>query len=318
MSKGLQMRKYLHYTNLLIYFFILLSIGCGEDKDRSPIIFSMKAEPEIVLPGENSTITVEADDPDTDKLLYTWTASGGTIAGNGETASWTSPKEEGKYEVDVTVSDGINKTSQTIKVRVWTPRPGDYYPLAIGNKWTFEDSNKNTVEFEIVDKITISSSSVEAFVKQTTHSGLADAANFAYVAKDSKAVYQYAMGGSNASGDTIIFTPELPLYKFPLVPETSWEIKFNITVPEGFIVGSGTATYEVLSETDLSVPAGSFNHVFPVKEDFTWELLGREIDHIITTHWVAPNVGSVKFVQEENIGGETITTEAFLKSYSLK
>jgi len=311
------MRRFLHYVSLLTFFFTLLASGCGEDKDRSPIIFSMKAEPEVVLPGENSTITLEADDPDTDKLLYTWTASGGTIAGNGKVANWASPKEEGKYEVNVTVSDGISSVSKAIRIRVWTPRPGDYYPLTIGNKWIYEDTKKHKIEFEIIDTITIASSGTKAFVKQTTHSGLEDAANFAYLSKDSKAVYQYAMGGSNASGDTIIFTPELPLYKFPLISDTSWEIKFNITVPEGFVVGSGKAIYEILSETDLSVPAGSFKNVFPVKEDFTWELLGREIDHIVTTHWVAPNVGSVKFTQEENIGGETIITEAVLKSYSL-
>ena len=74
----------------------------------------------------------------------------------------------------------------------------------------------------------------------------------------------------------------------------------------------------MVSEEELTVEAGSFQHVFQVKEDFTWELLGREIDHIVSYHWVAPNVGIVKFAQEETIGGETVVIEATLKSYSLK
>jgi hypothetical protein len=68
----------------------------------------------------------------------------------------------------------------------------------------------------------------------------------------------------------------------------------------------------------VTVKAGTFNHVFQVKEDFIWEIFGQELDRTISRQWLAPNVGIVKFVNEQTRGGETFTTEAELQSYSLK
>jgi len=307
-----------HIAIFLSLTFMLSIWGCGEDEPNPPIIFSVTAEPDIIPPGERSTLTVEAGDMDRDELSYSWVVTDGDIEGDGKTVKWLSPEEEGKYQLTVTVSDGTDSVAQTIVVWVWTPRPGDYYPLEIGNTWTYLNSEDDTINFEIVDTIDIESLDTTAFVKQVTTSDLQDAANFSYINKDSDAVYQYAMGGSNAGGDTILFSPKLPLYKLPLIPGESWEIEFEIKVPEGYYVGKGTAIYEVMSEEDLTVKAGAFEHVFQVKEDFTWELLGEKLDHIITYHWLAPNVGIVKFVQEENIGDETIITEATLQSYELR
>ncbi|MBD3184868.1 PKD domain-containing protein [Candidatus Poribacteria bacterium] len=310
------------YILITIFSLTILALipGCGEDESDPPIIFSLIAEPEIVAPDQTATLTVEAGDVDEDPLTYIWTAAAGNINGSSKTVSWSPPQEEGRYEITVTVSDGNDSVSQSIILWVWIPRPGDYYPLEVGYSWTFEDSDGNTINFEIIDTIEIQGleSDTTAYVKQTTSSDLPDAANFTYINIDSDVVYQYAMGGSNAGGDTIIFSPELPLYKLPLIPGETWEVEFNVKLPEGFFIGNGRATYEVISEEDLTVEAGSFEHVFKIKEDFTWELLGNEIDRIITYHWLAPNVGIVKFTQEENVGGENIHTEATLKSYYLK
>lgn len=302
---------------------VVLASGCGEEDPNPPIIFSVTAKPPIVPPGEAATLTVEAGDIDKDELSYQWTVPVGEIEGSGNTVTWKAPETEGKYNLNVTVSDGVDSVMGSVGVWVWAPRPGDYYPLEVSNTWTYQDENDNTINFEIIDTILIEgdTSDTEAFVKQMTTSAseLTDAVNYSYVVKDDDGVQQHGMGGSNAGGDTITFSPTLPIYKFPLIPGESWEIMFDVKVqPGGFFVGSGTATYEVVSEEELTVKAGSFNHVFQVKEDFTWELLGREIDHIVTYHWLAPNVGIVKFVQEETIGGETIVTEASLRSYSLK
>jgi hypothetical protein len=299
---------------------LLAFAGCGSTEPHLPIIFSVTAEPDIVPPGQASTLTVEAGDTDRDELSYLWTVSAGSIEGSGKTVKWLSPEAEGRYQLTVTVSDGSDSVAQTVTIWVWAPRPGDYYPLEVGNTWTFRDTNDNTIDFEIIATIEIwgDTSDTTAFVKQMITSESADAVNYSYIAKDSDIVYQYAMGGSSAGGDTIIFLPELPIYKLPLIPGESWEVEFDVKLPEGFFVGSGVAVYEVVSEEDLTVEAGSFQHVFQVKEDFTWELLGQEIDHIVSHHWVAPNVGIVKFAQEETIGGETVVIEATLKSYSLK
>jgi hypothetical protein len=305
----------LYITISFLLTLVLLALGCGEEDLRPPIIFSITAEPDIILPGESSTITVQAGDPDKDDISYIWTTEDGQIQGSGKTVTWLSPETEGKYILTVTVSDGIDSVTETVDVWVWVPRQGDYYPLEVGNTWTFRDKDNNTINFEIIDTIDISG--VTAYVKQMTTTKEEGAANYSYMAKSSDVIYQYAMGGANISGDTLIFEPELPVYKFPLVPGNSWEVEFNVWVPDGYWVGNGTAVYEVISEEDLTVEAGSFQHVFKVKEDFIWELI-QEVTHIVSYHWVAPNVGVVKFIQEEEVGGEIILNEATLQYYSLK
>lgn len=47
-----------------------------------------------------------ASDPDGDKLSYTWMADNGTLSGEGDAVSWTSPGEMGKYKITVIVKDG--------------------------------------------------------------------------------------------------------------------------------------------------------------------------------------------------------------------
>jgi len=301
---------------ILALTIILSMLGCGADDQHPPIIFSIKAEPKIVSPGESSTITVEAGDADKDKISYLWVASGGQVNGTGKTINWTSPKDEGKYELTVTVSDGSSSAKTTISVRVWIPRPGDYYPLAIGDKWTYLDKESNQIDFEVIDTIDISGT--KAFVRKVTTSNLEDAINYFYIAKGNDVINQHAAGGSSAGDDTIIFSPVLPLYKFPLIPGESWEVEFDVKTPDGFFVGSGKAKYDVISEENLTVKAGTFNHVFQVQEDFTWEIFSQELDHTIGNQWLAPNVGIVKFTNEQTRGGETFTTEAELQSYTLK
>jgi hypothetical protein len=302
---------------LICIAIILLSIiGCGEDKQSPPVIFSLDANPKIVLPSNPSTLTVEAGDPDKSKLSYLWTASSGQINGNGKTVTWTSPKEEGKYEITVTVSDGTDSATQKIFLRVWIPRPGDYYPLTVGNKWTYNDKEGNIINFEVIDTIDIAGT--KAFVKKTTITNMEDSASYSYISKGTDVVNQHAVGGSSAGDDTLIFTPVLPLYKFPLIPEELWNVEFEVNVPDGYFVGSGKSTYKVLSEEEVSVKAGTFEHVFQVEEDFTWEIFGQELDHTIAKQWLAPNVGMIKFITEQTRGGETFITEAELESYSVE
>lgn len=297
-------------------FLLLMIIGCGEDKQSPPIIFSLTANPKIVPPGGLSIITVSAGDPDKDKLSYKWTAENGNIIGEGKTIKWESPDKEGKYEIAVTVTDGIDSVNQKIYIRVWTPRPGDYYPLAVGNKWVYKDKKGNTITFEIIDTIDVSGTKV--FVKKTTTSEIEDAINYSYISKGNDVINQHAVGGSSAGDDTLIFSPILPLYKFPLIPDESWDTEFQVNVPDGFFVGSGKATYRVLSEENISVKAGAFENVFQVEEDFIWEIFGQQIDHTISKQWLAPNVGIIKFINEQTRGGETLITEAELELYLIK
>ena len=85
----------LYITISLLLALVLLALGCGEEDLRPPIIFSVTAEPDIILPGESSTITVEAGDPDKDDISYIWTTEDGKIQGSGKTVTWLSPEAEG-------------------------------------------------------------------------------------------------------------------------------------------------------------------------------------------------------------------------------
>ncbi len=136
-------RRIINLFSYLLLVFILY--GCGEEDSRPPIIFSVKAEPRIVEPGGSLIVTVEAGDPDRDKLSYIWLVSNGRIEGTGKTATWYSPETEGKYDITVTVSDGSESVNQSVSVRVWKTRPGDYYPLSIGNKWIYKDKSDNVI-----------------------------------------------------------------------------------------------------------------------------------------------------------------------------
>jgi len=60
-----------------------------------------------VASGSSIELRARAADPDGDKLNYTWSATGGTVTGNGETATFNaSGVRAGSYTVTVTVDDG--------------------------------------------------------------------------------------------------------------------------------------------------------------------------------------------------------------------
>jgi hypothetical protein len=74
--------------------------------DQLPVIASLVANPTNVAPKGSSTVTCVASDPDGDTLNYTWTFTGGTKTGIGDTITWVAPSAAGTYTVSVTVRDG--------------------------------------------------------------------------------------------------------------------------------------------------------------------------------------------------------------------
>jgi hypothetical protein len=74
--------------------------------NQRPVITSVTAEPEKIIPGETSTITCVATDADGDTLSYAWSATGGTVSGEGRIVTWQAPEFDGEFVVSVTVDDG--------------------------------------------------------------------------------------------------------------------------------------------------------------------------------------------------------------------
>ncbi|MDE0088810.1 MAG: hypothetical protein OXU23_24030 [Candidatus Poribacteria bacterium] len=321
----------------LCFFFMTMVIGCGTDesgpKNLAPVISVFEAESEIVPPGEQVSIQLRAIDLEHDILTYSWSASDGEIKGDASGAIWNAPETERKYQIQVTVSDGEKATTSTLDIQVWRIRPGNYYPLAVGNIWRYRDAEGTQITFEIIDTIPIQlegGKTVESFVlqKSSTEEGLENVVNYSYLGNtlneegEVSGVVQHATNVTPGSEDTMMFFPFLPLYKFPLITGEKWQVRFEAKlVPELFPLDSGIDEFEVLSEETVTVPAGTFENVFQVQESFHWvydpDVLDFSIDTTVAQKWVAPDVGIIKFTQSQTRVGETVESEFELESYEL-
>jgi hypothetical protein len=74
--------------------------------NQDPEILSLVADPPVVSPQGESTITCVARDPDNDVLTYLWEASEGSVTGVGDVVTWMAPDRGGEFTITVTVSDG--------------------------------------------------------------------------------------------------------------------------------------------------------------------------------------------------------------------
>jgi hypothetical protein len=87
--------------------------------------------------------------------------------------------------------------------------------------------------------------------------------------------------------------------------------------PELFPIGGGVDEFEVLSEETVTVPAGTFEHVFQVQESFKWSFFDQDLDTTIAQKWLAPNVGMIKFTQSQTRGDVTVDVVFELESFEL-
>ena len=181
------MKKVMDVWKILWFLLIGVAVGCGGDESSStnvaPHILVFEAESNIVPPGTEVPIRLEASDLEGHSLSYTWTVTGGDLTENASGALWRAPQTERKYQIEVTVSDGENATRSTLDVQVWRIRPGDYYPLAVGNVWHYRDASGAEITFEIVDTIQIqraSGEAIESFVlqKSSKAEGLENVVNY--------------------------------------------------------------------------------------------------------------------------------------------
>ena len=323
----------------LTILFTIVVVGCGvdddgpENKNFAPMISVFETDSEIVLPGTEVSIRLQADDLENDILTYTWYASDGEIIGDESGAIWKAPDSEKKYPIRVTVSDGANTITSTIDIQVWRGREGNYYPLAVGNKWIFRDAEDTEIIFEIIDTIQIqleNGETVKSYVLEKTNTAedFENVADYSYLGhqRDENGnitgILQHAQNIRPGTEDTIMFVPFLPLYKFPLIPGWKWNVNFQAKlVPELFPLDRGIDEFEVLSEETVTVPAGTYENVFQVQESFHWiyELEGPDFDLDITVanKWLAPDVGIIKFTQTQIRGGVPVESEFELISYEL-
>lgn len=333
----MKVEKSINVWKIFWVLFIGIAIGCGaEDPSRTnlaPRILTFEAESDIVAPGATVQIHLEAADLENDILSYTWSITDGKLTENSSGAIWHAPQTERKYQIEVTVSDGEHATTSTLDIQVWQTRPGNYYPLAVGNTWHYRDDNGSEITFEIIDTIQIQRAggkTIESFVlqKSSMDEGLENIVNYSYLGPlldesgEVLGVVQHAQNTTSGTGDTILFEPFLPLYQFPLIPGEKWDVNFQAKlVPELFPIGGGLDEFEVLSEETVTVPAGTFENVFQVQESFRWGFdIGNQdfpLDITVVKKWIAPDVGIIKFTQSQTRGELTVETVFELDSFKL-
>jgi len=74
--------------------------------NNSPIIDSLSADETMLVISESCNIECAASDQDGDDLQYEWSASGGSISGEGSTITWSAPDVIDTYTITVVVIDG--------------------------------------------------------------------------------------------------------------------------------------------------------------------------------------------------------------------
>jgi outer membrane protein OmpA-like peptidoglycan-associated protein len=94
-------------------------------KPNQPPTISCTTERSPIMPGERTGITATASDPDNDPLTYSYTATGGQVAGDGPKAQFDSTGlAAGSYTVKCSVSDGRGGTADaSTNVDVQQPPP---------------------------------------------------------------------------------------------------------------------------------------------------------------------------------------------------
>jgi hypothetical protein len=105
-AKPMSRKNRLVITVMVAAAVLFLAPSCAAPTNRPPVIASLEAEPENVIPLGSCQITCNATDPDGDALSYEWTATGGNIIGTGAVVNWTAPQEVGTYNITVVVKDG--------------------------------------------------------------------------------------------------------------------------------------------------------------------------------------------------------------------
>jgi hypothetical protein len=120
---------------LSILFYTMLA-------NHRPVITSLAAEPERVLPRGSCQIVCNATDPDGDELIYGWSAGGGGITGEGATVTWTAPNSVGSYNVTVIVIDGRGgEVTKKVTIEVRANRPPTINSLVANADWTTPSGN---------------------------------------------------------------------------------------------------------------------------------------------------------------------------------
>ena len=167
--------RYGHKWAILLIIVMLLSSACTlrpppspptpAPPNQSPIIHYMTAQQQV-LPSSSSEIKCIATDPDTNTLVYSWSADQGIITGMGDSVTWTAPDMASDYAISVTVSDGKGgEATDSVTVSV-TPKPNQV-PTIISIIVTLKDQPPITASDEPIRVKRWSSPEIECIAEDS-------------------------------------------------------------------------------------------------------------------------------------------------------
>ncbi len=129
-------------TSITVLAVIILFIGSCVPANQPPVITSLQAERELVLPAGSCQVECVASDPEGGELNYEWHASGGSISGEGATTTWIAPDEVGEYVVSVNVTDGGgNSATQSVTIVVRENHLPEIVALRASEEWVIPSGN---------------------------------------------------------------------------------------------------------------------------------------------------------------------------------
>jgi uncharacterized protein (TIGR02145 family) len=107
-------------SKYLIVCIVILAASCG--KNHPPVIEIIRSLPETGNPGTVFNLSVEASDPDGDKLIYSWRSDAGSFVDSANQAQtkWKAPISGNVNAVNITVdvSDGQSTTTGNHQVKL--------------------------------------------------------------------------------------------------------------------------------------------------------------------------------------------------------
>jgi hypothetical protein len=166
-------------------------------------------------------------------------------------------------------------------------KAADYFPLQVGNRWTYSPSYGN--EGDRVDRI-IGKEEVNGTLTYIWNRQEAPNDNYnekRWLAKDDTYLKIYKIWGNEGINPAVIFTPPWIMFKLNPVVGDTWEFEGDLGPFHG------KSTFYVESTTDsITVAAGSFNNCIRVREYnvLTWSD-GTKYEY--EKKWYAPDVGLI-------------------------
>lgn len=112
------------------------TLAYSSEENSPPEILSLTAATDRVQPFDLCDVICEAIHPDGEDLTYEWSASAGTIFGEGSHVEWGAPLSEGLYRIAVMVRDAHGGSDESsISLRVRANRPPQIIRMDSDTNW---------------------------------------------------------------------------------------------------------------------------------------------------------------------------------------